>query len=245
MRKSYIFFFLLLFYMPLPNQADAAKSNDLFHINTPLHPPITTTKHDGFEDMLAKELFHRLGFSNVIIDIVPAERGLINLNNGIDDAILTRVAGLEKIYPNIVRITEVANTREYTAFARKGIHIITWNDLEKYDVAHINGWKIFEKNVKKYRSLIKVRGPEQLFSLLENKRVDVVLYGLDAGRYMLKKHGIKGVVAVEPPLANKKKYFYLHKRHAALIPEANRILRQIKQEGKYDELKRKAMATYH
>jgi polar amino acid transport system substrate-binding protein len=245
MLKLQLQLFLLALCLSWPAYADTAIKDQVFHINTPLHPPTTTRNHDGFEDMLAMELFGRLGFKNIHIDIVPAERGLLNLNNGIDDAILTRVAGLEKTYPNIVRIPEVANMRGYTAFTQAHIKIKNWDDLKDYDVAYINGWKIFDNNVTKYRSLTKVRGPEQLFRLLEKKRVDVVLYGHDAGMYMLKKLGMKNIKPVEPALANKKKYFYVNKKHADLIPMANRILRQIKQDGSYEKLKQKTMATYN
>ncbi|UCD33325.1 MAG: transporter substrate-binding domain-containing protein [Desulfobacterales bacterium] len=230
------FVFILLSCIAGQVYADSNSTIKAFSINTPLHPPATTKKHDGFEDLLAMELFSRLGFKPEI-HIVPAERGLINLNQGIDDAILTRGAGLEKIYPNIVRITEVANERKYIAFARKDIKLNSWDDLEKYDVAHINGWKIFDRNVKKYKSSIKVRGPEQLFYLLDKDRVDVVLYGLSAGQWMIRKLEIKNVRPIYPPLANKQKFFYLNKKHAALIPRANEVLRQIKQDGTYAKLR--------
>jgi polar amino acid transport system substrate-binding protein len=247
MKKQLYIFILSLAVCCLPIQllADSQQQNEIFNINTSVHPPTATKNHDGFEDRLAIELFTRLGFRKIIIHNVPAERGLINLNNGTDDAILTRVAGLEKTYPDIVRITEVANIRSYTAFSRKGIKLKSWDDLEKYDVAYINGWKIFDKNVKKYRSLIKVRAAEQLFGLLEKKRVDVVLYAHAAGNYMIRQLGLKDIVATVPALAKKKKYFYMHKRHTALIPEANRLLRQIKQDGTYDKLKQQTMSDYY
>jgi polar amino acid transport system substrate-binding protein len=239
-----ILIYLLFLYLPVTCFAQNKTEDPIFYINTPLHPPTATTKHDGFEDLLAIELFNRLGFKKITIHNVPAERGLINLNNGIDDAILTRVAGLEAIYPNIVRITEPANVRKYTAFTRTPERIKTWDDLENYDVAYITGWKIFDKNVKKYRSLIKVRGPEQLFTLLEKKRVEVVLYAHEAGNYLVKKLKLTDIKPLEEPLANKQKYFYLHKRHAQLVPKANAVLRQLKKDGIYDELKRQTLQSH-
>ncbi|MGD9385579.1 MAG: transporter substrate-binding domain-containing protein, partial [Thioalkalispiraceae bacterium] len=116
--------------------------------------------------------------------------------------------------------------------------------LENYDVAYITGWKIFDKNVKKYRSLIKVRGPEQLFTLLEKKRVEVVLYAHEAGNYLVKKLKLTDIKPLEEPLANKQKYFYLHKRHAQLVPKANAVLRQLKKDGIYDELKRQTLQSH-
>lgn len=226
----------MLCYPVLPGFAGDNAANKIFSINSPVHPPAVTKNHDGFEDHLAIELFTRMGLKPEI-NTVPAERGLINLNQGVDDAILSRVAGLEKNYPNIVMITEVANERKYIAFARKNITITSWDDFKDYDVAYINGWKIFDKNIKQCRSLIKVRGPDQLFYLLDKDRVDVILYGLAAGQWMIAKLGLKNIRPIHPPLANKKKYFYLHKRHAQLVPKANETLRQIKMDGTYEKFK--------
>ena len=231
-----LFITILSLVVSIPGLASENIKQQIFSINSPLHPPTATKNHDGFEDLLAIELFTRMGLKPEI-NTVPAERGLINLNQGIDDAILSRVAGLEKSYPNIVRITEIANERKYIAFSRKQIKITSWDDFEDYDVAYINGWKIFDKNLSRYRSLVKVRGPEQLFFLLDKDRVDVVLYGLAAGQWMIDRLGLKNIRPIHPPLANKKKFFYLHKRHTHLIPKANQILRQLKEDGTYDKFK--------
>jgi polar amino acid transport system substrate-binding protein len=228
--------FILILSLSHQVLAETGADNQVFSINTPLHPPATTKNHDGFEDLLAMELFTRLGLKPEI-HTVPAERGLINLNQGIDDAILSRVAGLEKIYPNIVRINEVANQRKYIAFSRKDITINGWADLKNFDVAHINGWKIFDRHISDYKSSITVRGPEQLFYLLDKDRVDVVLYGLAAGQWMIKKLGIENVHPVYPPLAHRDKFFYVHKKHSGLIPGANEILRQMKQDGTYQKFR--------
>jgi len=239
-----IFYTFTLSCLSLQIFADDEHEQAVFYINSPLHPPAVTKKHDGFEDRLAMELFSRMGFKPEI-NIVPAERGLINLNQGIDDAILSRVAGLSKLYPNIVRITEAANERKYIAFTRNDIAIKAWADLKDYDVAYISGWKIFNTNVTKYRSLTKVRGPEQLFYLLDKNRVDVVLYGQAAGQWMIKKLKLENITPVYPPLANKQKYFYLHKKHAHLVPKANETLRNIKTDGTYDKLKQQTLLKHH
>lgn len=233
--------FLAFMSISIQGLAEYKANGKIFKINAPVNPPAKTKNNDGFEDLLAIELYTRLGFKPVITS-VPAQRGLLNLNQGIDDGILTRVAGLEKNYPNIVQMNEHANERDYIAFARrKDIKINNWDDFEPYNVAMINGWKIFEKNIKKYKSLVKVRGPEQLFNLLASERVDVVVYARTAGDWMLKKMNLKDIHAIEPPLAKKKKYFYLHKRHAHLVPKADAIMRQIKEDGTYDALKRKSV----
>lgn len=207
-----------------------------FTINTQIIPPYTTENNNGFEDLLAIKLFRQMGF-NLVISHVPEERGLLNLNQGLDDAILSRVAGLEKIYPNIIQLNEVAVEWRFVAFTKRNdMQIRSWDDFEPYDVAHVTGWKIFEQNIRKYRSLIRVHKARQLFQLLNANRVDVVVYALRPGKWLIKNLGIKNVHALKPDLASKKKYFYVHKRHRERIPEADSILKQFKEEGIYNQL---------
>lgn len=207
-----------------------------FNINSGIFPPYTTEDRNGFEDRLAKELYKRLGFK-IIFNKVPGERGLLNLNQGLDDGLLSRIAGLEKKYQNILPIMEEAVEWRFVAFTnKKDVKINSWRDFEAYDVAYLTGWKIFDINIKKYRSLTRVNKAKQLFKLLDHNRVDVVVYALQPGKWFIKTLGIDGVHDLQPALAIKKKYFYVHKKHKELIPRAIRILKSIKKDGTYKKL---------
>ena len=216
----------------------AEQQGAAFNITSTIAPPMTTRNHDGFEDLLAIELFTRLGL-NPVINNIPPERGLRNLDHGIDDAILSRIGGLQKFYPGIVQINEAVGERKYIAYARKNIKINGWDDFKDYDVAYVKGWKIFGNNVKQYHSLTAVKNPEQLFTLLDRNRADVVLTALDVGELITKKLKLKDIHPVYPPLATKKKYFYLSKKHTDLAPRAAEVLRQIKADGTYTALQKK------
>lgn len=207
-----------------------------FNVNSGIFPPYTTEDRDGFEDLLANELYKRLGFK-AIFNVAPGERGLVNVNQGLDDGILSRIAGLENIYKNILPINEVAVEWRFVAFTNKGdVQIKNWQDFEKYDVAYLTGWKIFDINIKKYRTLTRVFKTKQLFKLLVENRVDVVAYALQPGIWFIKNMGIVGVHALQPNLATKKKYFYVHKKHKELIPRAVEVLKNIKEDGTYRKL---------
>ncbi len=232
----------LLFQPAVFLHALESQVKEQFFINSPIHPPAVTNNHDGFEDLLAMELFKRMGL-NPVIHNVPAERGLKNLNAGYDDAILSRVAGLQKSYPNIVQIDEPVNERQYIAFARKDIKVNNWADLKIYNVTHVIGWKIFEKNVKQYRTITPVREPYVMFTLLDKDRADVALYGLDAGKLLIKQMGLKNIHPVFPPLAVRKKYFYLNKKHAHLVPLANETLRKMKSDGTFERLRKQVLTN--
>jgi len=227
----------LMLYSTMTVASDVA----LMNVNGPVQPPYGANNNNGFEDLLIIEMFRRMGYK-VNLQHLPAERGLVNLNQGIDDAIQSRIGGLEKKYPNIVMIPEPVYARNYIAFTnRDDVRISGWSDFENYNVALIRGWKIFEKNIKKYKSLKKVRGPEQLFKLLDAGRVDVVVYALDPGLWKINKLGLKNIRPIAPALAKKDKYFYVHKRHKDVAPEAVKTLQNMKTDGTLETIKNKTL----
>ena len=76
----------------------------------------------------------------------------------------------------------------------------------------------------------------QLMTVLKLNRVDVVLIerwmGISEGRRL----GIADLRALEPPLARREMFLYLHKTHERLIPDIADALRGIKADGTYQRL---------
>ncbi|GAB4356213.1 MAG: transporter substrate-binding domain-containing protein [Kiloniellaceae bacterium] len=199
-------------------------------------PPYSTPDKTGFEDRLFTEIFRRLGIEVRIYD-VPSERGLSLLNEGRDDGTLARNAGMAQRYPNLVQFSEKALDREYLAYTKRAdIEVTDWNSLAGFDVGIVNGWKILEENITTAGSLIKVRDGAQLFRILDEGRIDLAVFNRWGGLYLLRELGLKGVRALEPPLARRKVFFYMNKRHAALAEQASEVLRQMKLDGSYQRL---------
>ena len=218
---------------PVTAFADEAPTPRTLTINTPVLPPYTTENRDGLEDLLMREIFSRLGIAIKIVH-VPSERGMQDLNSGRHDGVLSRIMGLQDIYPNIVPFEERASVFSFVAFSRRSdIRISEWNDLGGHRVALINGWKILETNAQG-REIVKVRGAEQLFRLLDADRVDVALYARLPGIWLAAQLGYDDIRAHHPPLARRDKFFYLHERHRNLIGSASEALREMKRDGTYD-----------
>jgi len=210
-------------------------SSGTLSINTENIPPVSTPAGTGFEDLIARELYRRLGY-DVKFHILPAERGLVNVNDGIDDGILSRVGGMSDRYPNLVQIDENVSSTDYVAFSRLAdVRLTSWQSLTPYTVAIVNGWKIFERNVTNTRSLTKVRNVEQLFTLLDIGRVDIVLFSRLSGLQQITNLKLKGVHVLETPLAIRKKYFYLNRKHRALAARASDVLKDMKADGTFQK----------
>lgn len=200
-------------------------------LNTSNDPPNATDDHTGLCDRIMIEAFKRLGLALEIVNL-PSERALINANEGLDDGNFARVEGLEKQYPNLIRVAEEITTFEFVAFTtRDAFKPSGWESLKPYDVGIITGWKILESNITGVKSLTKVRDEKLLFGLLAAGKADVVVYDRRQGRVVLRQLGLRGITAREPPLAVRGMYPYLHKRHADLVPRLERTLREMRRDG--------------
>jgi len=211
-------------------------------INDTNEPPFTTADGQGFLDAVAGEAFRRAGVRLRLVKL-PAERGLINANAGIEDGDLTRIAGLEVHYPNLVRVPEKLIDWEFAAFGRDAALPAHWETLRTHPVGHIRGWKIYEQKMAGAPHVVTAEDPAQLFRQLRLNRTEVALYERWQGLSLIRGHGWTDVHLLAPQLARREMYLYLHKRHAALVPRLAAALRAIKAEGLYDRLYREKVLS--
>ncbi len=214
-----------------------APAADKIVLSSGVLQPYTTPDRKGFLDLLIKAVFQELGMEGeLLIYPTATERGMLNANEGIDDGLAMRVAGLEKQYPNLIRVPEEVAVNDFVAITtRHQFATRSWDDLKPYTVGYIIGWKVFEQNVPTGKEITKVRDAEQLFTLLARDRADVVLYERWQGLAQVRAMGVK-VQVLEPPLVHTKMYMYLHKKHEALVPRVAQALARLKQNGSYQRI---------
>lgn len=215
--------------------AQAQPKPDLI-LNVTGQPPLNTAAHDGFMDVIAREAIRRIGY-NMVINRLPAERGLRSADKGLIDGEMSRVKGIEKNYVNLIRVPEKIMNWEFCVFSKKPIDLSQgWASLAKQNVAFVRGWKILEKNVPSSAEITKVANSKLLFTLLKKDRVDYVLYERWGGASVKHEMGIGGVQLRMPVLASKEMFIYLHKKHQALVPRLSQALADMKKDGAYDAL---------
>lgn len=211
-------------------------------LTTGMREPWTTPAQDGFTDLLVAALSKRLGLS-MTLSVNPAAARAISLaNDGVDDGLAARVAGLEKDYPNLVRVPEPIFVNDFVACTNAPQPSIkTWGDLSPHSVAHIIGWQIFERNLPALRELTTTRDSRQLVQLLQNGRADVILHERWQALWQARQLG-HAITVQEPPLAQVPMYLYLHQRHAALIPTISAELAAMKADGTHKRLQETAFS---
>lgn len=228
------FFTLALFFFQ-PLFAQTAPRERLVLTTVALAPLGSTNAGPGFLEQVAREAFRRIG-REIEVDTLPGERSLINTEAGLDDGDLMRAPGFEKAYPNLVQVPEKIGDMDFVAYTnRKDIQgPITWDALANYAVGYTSGWKIYDRNVKA-KDVSKARTIDDLFPLLEQKRVDLILIDRWQGLYAAHMQGA-AVRLLEPPITSSPMYIYLNKKHAAIIPDVARALATMKKDGSYKKI---------
>ncbi|MET0088015.1 MAG: transporter substrate-binding domain-containing protein [Sedimenticola sp.] len=233
---------LLLFSVLLLTSFSVAGEGAPFKLNITLTAPLGTPERQGFLDLVVTEMLHRVG-RVPDFEFAHEERGLRALDKGLDDGNLPRVAGLEKIYPNIRQVPGKVMDFNFQVFSKNpDIVIDGWDSLQHYNVAFVTGWKILEQNVKA-QTITKVSTSDQLFHLLGQDRTQLVIYEKWQGLELIRKLGLEGIVALEPPLISKEVFLYVNKRHESLIPELTKALEQMKADGSYQRIEDKTLGA--
>jgi len=214
-----------------------AQAADKLILSSGVLAPYTTPDRKGFLDQLIAAVFHEVGVeAELLIYPTATERGMLNADAGVDDGLAMRIVGLEKQYPNLIRVPEEVAVNDFVAITTTHKFATTnWDSLLPYTVSYIIGWKVFEANVPKGKELTLVRDAEQLFTLLSKGRADVALYERWQGLEQTRRMGVKAQ-AMEPPLVRTKMYMYLHKKHAELVPKVSEALVRLKKNGTYQRI---------
>jgi polar amino acid transport system substrate-binding protein len=236
---------LILFVFLTAFIASPCLGQKIFHINSSYSSPLSTKAGDGFLNLVIKEAFSRIGH-RAMVHMLPAERCLQDANTGLSDGDVGRVKGINEWYPNLRIVPEpVLEKRRFVAFTiGQTFSTDHWESLAPYHVGHVRGWKIFGTNSVHAKSVVSVRTTRQLFVMLAKDRIDVALNARLDGLAMAKQLGIRGVRVMEPPLASKKMYLYLHKSHDQLIPDLAQALQDLKQDGMFDWIKQDVIHRY-
>jgi len=201
-------------------------------------PPRSRPDGTGYEDRIVAEAFRRIGLA-VRLEVMPAERCLVQADKGHVGGVYARVAGLSEKYPNLVMVPEPVDTFEFVAYSRRDdLRIAGWADLRPLSVGIITGWKIVEDLTREVRARTSVRDEEALFGLLRHGRVDVVVTGGAAGREVVRRTGYTELRPHSPPLAVRPMHLYLNRRHGGLAPRLAEALRQMRADGSLERLLR-------
>jgi polar amino acid transport system substrate-binding protein len=217
--------------------AFSAHAGESLVLSTGMREPWTNAQQTGFTEQLLAEVFRSLSLDGKVVFNPAASRALALANDGTDDGLAARIAGLEKEYPNLIRVPEPIFHNDFVAASAPDapIRIRSWGDLGTFSVGYILGWQIFEHNVPKVHELTLVKDSAQLLTLIRTGRAELVLHE----RWQILWHARQMSIPLrihEPALVSVPMYLYLHKSRAALVDPLDRALKAIKADGRHQAI---------
>ena len=154
MNRLIVVFIVVLGFLCISNGSLAQQ----MVLTTSMTSPLSKEDQTGFYDQVLIEAFRRVE-QRIQITHLPTERSITNANLGISDGEFPRISGLDRLYPNLLKVPEKIDDFEFTAFTwRPDIQLKDWTSCKPYNVAIVRGWKILEANLVDVKSLVKVTG---------------------------------------------------------------------------------------
>ena len=157
-------------------------------------------------------------------------------NSGQVDGEIWRIRGVDAEYPNLIRVPVALWSHPELAFVKDDIALEGWPSLAPYRVAYRVGTKIVENNIAEIVTApVPLDTIDEGFALLARGEVDVVISDNIVGSVLLasEKYRDSGIRQIERPLDSALLFTYLHKKHAALVPDLAAAIRQAKRDGTY------------
>lgn len=185
---------------------------------------------------IIKEAYRSIGIS-IEIKMKPVKRSLAEASTGRTDGVFARILKIGKEYPTLVPVDETVLQLQLHAFVMDSkLKINSWEDLNTYRVGIVRGL-VFLEEATKDMDRILVNNSEQLFKLLVNNRVDVVITTDLNGLYIVgKNHPHRGVITLEKPIEVIDTYHFLHEKNRDLIPRISASLTDMKSRGRIKEI---------
>lgn len=233
------FCFLWLLFCTSQSFAETTKLT----LNAGTAEPFISADGKGFYGELTEEIFRRIGIQAKVIRL-PSARSILNANEGIDDGVIGRIAGMDEKYKNLIMIPEPVVTFKFVAYSlNTKISVENWDSFKPYSVGYIRGWRIYEKNLPKTKSLTIANNAEQLFRLLMNGRAELILFEYYRGTWW-NAHLNANAHIIGSPVAEKNMFMYMHKKNRSLVPKITEAFKAMKQDGTYQKIKDRTLPAY-
>ena len=201
-------------------------------------PSVTRTKLilSQREDPLARyaarisaEAFRRSGIETEFRTL-PSERALQAADSGQTAGDQVRVAGLEKLYPNLVQVpVPMLNYHTVVFTAGMTFRIDGWESLKPYSLCILRGMKLAETATESMDRTI-ANDVAQSILMLKAGRCKVAVLGYNAWPEIDRMRA-GPLLSLDPPINSVPLYLYVNKKHADLVPSLAQALQKMQVVG--------------
>lgn len=216
-------------------QSNLCQAETKIHITTGFTSPVS-----DFYNSVLTEADKRLKDISISFEVLPAERSLKLANQGLNDGECCRIPAVTaKEYKNLIPVNESFFAARFSAFAKtEKKDIKSFSELKPYAVGTVEGWKIAVIKIKEVNPAEThiVTTPQQMFNMIEQKRIDYGVVGYLSGLKVISELKLKNIKAINPPLIEKNLYLLLHEKHKDISPQFDKVFSSMKADGTIDKL---------
>lgn len=192
---------------------------------------------------IVQEVYAELGI-DVEFQQYPAMRGVVLANAGTVDGDVARIDGIERSYPNLIRVpTPIFQLRAYAYGLDERISVDDWSDLQGLRVGIIYGVEYMEVGT---RGIERERYQrfDAMFNALFARRIDVAISSRpQVAEISVINQDQTKLHILGRPLRDAPLYHVLHKKHGELVSRVDRQLRSMQETGRLDELYQSLLAN--
>lgn len=180
-------------------------------------------------------VYARLDMRVEFVD-VEGRRALALSSSGQVDGEIQRVAEVAQSHPTLLRVATPINYIEPAVFTiEHEFEVRGWPSIRDYDIGIVRGVGSSEAGTAGMPRVQAANSLEELIRMLDRGRFDLFVTDLFSGRVAIRKQGLEGRIrALLPPLQRIFIYHYLHRRHAALVPRVDAVIRAMQTSGELE-----------
>lgn len=188
------------------------------------------------------EAYKRLGIRTEFIQ-VPSKRSLTLANLGRADAEVGRVPSVLSDYKNLMMVdgAPIATVKGVALTISSDCVCKSWDDLKEYRVGIRRGEVFAEKGTAQMNA-VATSSYKQLFTMLENKRIDVAVGILTSAEIeLLSNFKNSDIKVIGKEFINLPLYHMLNNKYAALAPKLTEVLLEMHQNGDIEKIHSKTI----
>jgi ABC-type amino acid transport substrate-binding protein len=204
-------------------------------------PPLRLSSTDAdattlVSALVLQEAYAALG-RNFVLRAYPPALALRATNDGQVDGALHRIAGLERNFPDLLRVPVAINRTEPIAVVkRRDIRIEDWSSLGNYRVGIVRSIVVYEQRTAGM-DVTRLENLDQLLGMLDRNRLDVVVDDRLDVLEALRNPAFRDLRAQDEPIEAIPLYHYLHKRHRDLLPKLKAALAKMQRSGRIQAIR--------
>ena len=192
---------------------------------------ISTGEYENLEQLaIYKTLMkaYELIGQEVQVESHPWRRSLSGVNQGLYDAELARISGLENQFDNLRRVTESIGAVEVALVYKKNLPIRSVDDTQGMRLGRVNGVMMIEKLLSENAAHTIVNDHESLFKMITRGRIDVGVCVKELAERMVNSSEYNDIVVSDFVLHRVDLYHYVHKKHSNLVPALEQAFKSVK-----------------